>query len=62
MLDQRIDLSQASQHRRDKQARERAVARRQLGHRGMIIDRFIKRMLLPQHRADEIERRTSRGN
>ena len=55
LADQRVDLPEPAQHRRDEQPREGAVAHRQLAHHGMVLDRVIERPLAAQHRADQIE-------
>jgi hypothetical protein len=56
MPDHSIDLTEATQNGCDQQARERTIARRQFGHAGVVFNRFIEGMPLPQHCADEIER------
>ena len=54
--DQRVDLAEPPQHRRDQQPRESPVAQRQLRHRGSVVDRIVERALAPQDRPDQVER------
>ena len=45
VADQRIDLAEPTQHRRDQQPGEGTVARRELGHRRVIFDGIVERSL-----------------
>ena len=47
---------EATQHGRDEQARKGTITRRQLRHAGVIFNRLIERMSLPQDSADQVER------
>ena len=53
---QRIDLAEPPQHRRDQQPGEGSVARRQHGHVGIVFDRVVEGPFTPEDRAEEIER------
>ncbi len=53
--DQRIDLAEPAQHRRHQQPGEGTVARRQLRHHRVVLDRVVERPLAAQHRPDQLE-------
>jgi hypothetical protein len=55
LADQRVDLAEAAQHRRDEQTRKRAVAGGQFSHVRVFFDGVIERPPPTQHCAEEVE-------
>jgi hypothetical protein len=49
-----VNLSQATQHRRNKQAGESSISNRQAGEIRRLLDRIIKRTAASKHRAQKI--------
>ena len=54
--DQRIDLAEPAQYRRDQQPRKSAVAHRQDRHVRIVFDGVVEGAFSAEHRAQKIER------